>query len=125
MEGVHGTIAELGKAPAEYSTALNIAAGNKLQFVVCDDDQIAADAIRYLKEERLGRVTFLPLNKLRPPALPPIKEPGIVGYAVNLLEYQPEVRPGVRGRPWRNGYCRHAGAGTEADRQVPDGDAGR
>ena len=71
MDGVHGTIAELGKAPAEYSTALNIAAGNKLQFVVCDDDQIAADAIRYLKEERLGRVTFLPLNKLRPPALPP------------------------------------------------------
>jgi len=90
MEGVHGTIAELGKAPAEYSTALNIAAGNKLQFVVCDDDQIAADAIRYLKEERLGRVTFLPLNKLRPPALPPIKEPGIVDYAVNLLEYDPK-----------------------------------
>jgi chromosome segregation protein len=90
MEGVHGTIAELGKAPAEYSTALNIAAGNKLQFVVCDDDQIAADAIRYLKEERLGRVTFLPLNKLRPPALPPLKEPGIVDYAVNLLEYDPK-----------------------------------
>ena len=38
--------------------------------MVCDDDQIAADAIRYLKEERLGRVTFLPLNKLKPPALP-------------------------------------------------------
>ncbi len=71
MDGVHGTIAELGKAPAEYSTALNIAAGNKLQFVVCDDDQIAADAIRYLKEERLGRVTFLPLNKLRPRPCPP------------------------------------------------------
>ncbi|MDD1692973.1 MAG: chromosome segregation protein SMC [Methanoregula sp.] len=90
MEHVHGTIADLGKAPAEYSTALNIAAGNKLQFVICDDDQVAADAIRYLKEERLGRVTFLPLNKLKPPALPPLKEPGVIDYAVNLVEYDPK-----------------------------------
>jgi chromosome segregation protein len=90
MEHVHGTIADLGKAPAEYATSLNIAAGNKLQFVVCDDDQVAADAIRYLKEERLGRVTFLPLNKLKPPALPPLKEPGVIDYAVNLVEYDPK-----------------------------------
>jgi len=90
MEHVHGTIADLGKAPAEYATALNIAAGNKLQFVVCDNDQVAADAIRYLKEERLGRVTFLPLNKLKPPALPPLKEPGVIDYAVNLIEYDPK-----------------------------------
>jgi chromosome segregation protein len=90
MEGVLGTISDLGKAPPEYATALNIAAGNKLQFVVCDDDQVAADAIRYLKEERLGRVTFLPLNKLKPPSLPPLKEPGVIGYAVNLLEYDPK-----------------------------------
>lgn len=90
MEGVHGTIAELGKVPAEYTMALNVAAGNKLHYVVCEDDQVAADAIRYLKEERLGRVTFLPLNKLKPPALPPVKEPGIIDYAVNLLEYDPK-----------------------------------
>ncbi len=90
MKGVHGTISDLGKAPKEYTTALNVAAGNKLHFVVCDDDQIAADAIGYLKEERLGRVTFLPLNKLKPPALPPLKEPGVVDYAINLLEYDPK-----------------------------------
>jgi chromosome segregation protein len=90
MEHVHGTIADLGKAPAEYSVSLNIAAGNKLQFVVCDNDQVAADAIRYLKEERLGRVTFLPLNKLKPPDLPPLKEPGVIDYAVNLVEYDPK-----------------------------------
>ena len=90
MEGVHGTIADLAKAPAEYAVALNTAAGNKLQFVVCDTDQIAADAIRYLKEERLGRVTLLPLNKLKPPQLPPLKEPGVIDYAVNLLDYDPK-----------------------------------
>ena len=89
MEGVHGTIMELGRAPPEYTTALNTAAGNKLQFVVCDTDQIASDAIRYLKDERLGRVTFLPLNKLKPPQLPPVKEPGVIDYAVNLIDYDP------------------------------------
>ncbi len=89
MEGVHGTIMDLGRAPPEYTTALNTAAGNKLQFVVCDTDQIASDAIRYLKDERLGRVTFLPLNKLKPPQLPPVKEPGVIDYAVNLIDYDP------------------------------------
>jgi len=89
IEGVHGTIMELGRAPPEYTTALNTAAGNKLQFVVCDTDQIASDAIRYLKDERLGRVTFLPLNKLKPPQLPPVKEPGVIDYAVNLIDYDP------------------------------------
>lgn len=89
MDGVHGTIASLGKAPAEYANALNVAAGQKLQFVVVDTDEIAADAIAYLKNEKLGRVTFLPLNKLKPPSLPPVREPGIIGYAVNLLEYDP------------------------------------
>ena len=89
IDGIHGTIAELGRSPPEYTTALNVAAGNKLQFVICDTDQIAADAIRYLKDERMGRVTFLPLNKLRPPALPPVKESGIIDYAVNLLDYDP------------------------------------
>jgi len=90
MDGVHGTIATLGKSPAEYATALNVAAGQKLQFVVCDNDEIASEAIQYLKNEKLGRVTFLPLNKLRPPALPPVKEPGVIGYAVNLVEYDPK-----------------------------------
>jgi chromosome segregation protein len=89
MEGVHGTIMELGRAPPEYTTALNVAAGNKLQFVVCDTDQIASDAIRYLKDERLGRVTLLPLNKLKPPQLPPVKDAGVIDYAVNLLDYDP------------------------------------
>ena len=90
MEGVHGTIMGLGKASPEYATALNVAAGQKLQYVVCDDDRVASDAIQFLKNEKLGRVTFLPLNKLKPPALPPVKEPGVIDYAVNLVEYDPK-----------------------------------
>lgn len=92
MDGVHGTIASLGKAPAEYATTLNVAAGQKLHFVVVDTDKIAAEAIQYLKNEKLGRVTFLPLNKLNPPQLPAVKETGVIGYAVNLLEFAPKYK---------------------------------
>lgn len=90
MEGVHGTVAQLGRAPPEYATALDVAALGRLRWVIVDNDAVASDAIRYLKENRLGRVTFLPLNKLRPRPLSPLEaDPGIIGYAVDLLEFDP------------------------------------
>lgn len=96
MEGVYGTIAQLGRAPPEYSTALNVAAGSKLHYVVVKDDTVAARAIEFLKEQKLGRVTFLPLTKLKPPDLPPVKEPGMIGYAVDMLEFPPQYAAAFR-----------------------------
>ncbi len=97
MEGVYGTVAQLGRAPQEYATALDVAATGRLRWVVVDTDAVASDAIRYLKENRLGRATFLPLNKLRPPVLAPLEaDPGIVGYAVDLLEFDPALERAFR-----------------------------
>ncbi len=91
MEGVYGTVAQLGRAPPEYATALDVAASGRLRYVIVDDDAVASGAIRFLKENRLGRVTFLPLNKLRPPIISPLDaDPGVIGYTVDLLEYDPE-----------------------------------
>jgi len=87
MDGVYGTIASLGRAPPEYATALDVAASGRLRYVVVEDDTVASDAIRFLKEERLGRITFLPLNKIRPPVLPALESKNVIGYAVDLLEY--------------------------------------
>ena len=65
----------------------------RLQNVLVDTDQTASDAIRYLKEERLGRVTFLPLNKIKPAApLPPVAGNGVIDYALNLVEFDEEYR---------------------------------
>lgn len=89
MDGVYGTVRQLGKAPQEYAVALSTAAGGRMQNVVCESDQVAADGIRYLKDNSLGRATFLPLNKLRAPELPPLKNRDIIDYAVNLLDYDP------------------------------------
>ena len=97
MEGVHGTVAQLGRAPPEYATALDVAAAGRLRWVVVNTDAVASDAIRYLKDNRLGRATFLPLNKLRPPVLSPLEvDPGIVGYAVDLLEFDPALERAFR-----------------------------
>ena len=96
MDGVCGTIAQLAKAPPEYATALNVAAGSRLHYVVVEDDEVAAGAIRYLKDQKLGRLTFLPLSKLRPAPLPETPEKGIIGLAVRMLEYSPRFEPAFR-----------------------------
>lgn len=97
MDGVFGTIASLARCRAEYATALNIAAGGRLHFVVVEDDQVASDAIRFLKDQNLGRVTFLPLNKLRPKPLPePPKGQDIIGFATDLLDYDPRFDAAFR-----------------------------
>ncbi len=89
MEGVYGTIAQLGRAPPEYAVALNTAAGNRLNHVVVENDSVAAGAIAYLKANRLGRMTFLPLNKLKVPTIGPLRDRDVIDYAVNLLEFDP------------------------------------
>ncbi|MEA2034675.1 MAG: chromosome segregation protein SMC [Euryarchaeota archaeon] len=89
MDGVYGTVAQLGRVPVEYSTALDIAAGGRLKNVVVENDSVATFTIRYLKEKRLGRVTFLPLNKLKVTELKPLNESKIIDYAVNLVDCDP------------------------------------
>ena len=96
MDGVYGTIAQLGKAPPEYTTALNVAAGAKLHYVVVEDDGVATSAIRYLKDQKLGRLTFLPLSKLKPGPIPEAGGKGMIGPAVRMLEFKPQFEPAFR-----------------------------
>ena len=92
MDGVIGTVMQLGQTPPEYATALNVAAGGKLHYVVVENDSVAAQAIRYLKEEKLGRVTFLPLTRLKKQEYAAIRDEGIINYAINLLTFDPRYR---------------------------------
>jgi chromosome segregation protein len=97
MDGVHGTIRELGKADPEYAVALSVAAGSRIRNIVVDDDRVAADAIALLKEQKLGRFTFLPLKNLKAVNLPPLEaRPGVIDYAVNLIHYDPVYAPAFR-----------------------------
>ena len=95
LKGVHGTIAQLGFVEKEYEVALATAAGGKMQAVVVDNDQVAAEAIELLKKEGSGRATFLPLNKMvdgkpRAKAIMMLKE--TEGYAIDLIDFDPKYR---------------------------------
>ena len=65
MAGIYGTIAELGLVDEKYSFALERAAGGRIRSIVVDNDKVAQQCIEYLKKNKLGSATFLPLNKMQ------------------------------------------------------------
>jgi len=90
--GIYGTVAELGNVKTKYSLALEIAAGFKLKSIVVEDDKIASESIKYLKDNKLGVVTFFPLNKIKSnPARVDIKKisksNGSHGMAIDLISF--------------------------------------
>ncbi|MBN9394446.1 MAG: chromosome segregation protein SMC [Candidatus Melainabacteria bacterium] len=90
IQGVHGTIGQLGSVDDRYTTALEIAIGPRLGHVVVEDDQVAQQCIEYLKRNQAGRATFVPLNKIQtqPPGLLP-NRPGVIDFAYNLINFNP------------------------------------
>ena len=66
LEGVHGTLAELLEVHERYQRAVEVTAGNSLFHYVVDTDDTAAKFIEILQKERAGRITFMPLNRLKP-----------------------------------------------------------
>ncbi|GMG98380.1 hypothetical protein Nepgr_000220 [Nepenthes gracilis] len=65
--GVHGPIVELLECDEKFFTAVEVTAGNSLFHVVVDTDDTATQIIRHLNSSKGGRVTFIPLNKVKPP----------------------------------------------------------
>ncbi|MFH1916665.1 MAG: chromosome segregation protein SMC [Nanoarchaeota archaeon] len=90
-KGIHGTVSDLGVVQSKYALALEVAAGPRIKSIVVDNDVTAAKCISYLKQNRLGVATFLPLNKLSTVSLQgvPPKAPGVHDFAVNLVTYKP------------------------------------
>lgn len=90
ISGICGLVAQLGRVEPRYQLALEIAAGSRLGNMVVETDAVAAAGIKFLKEQRAGRMTFLPMNKIR--ATKSIQDQtlrvarGFVDYAVNLIE---------------------------------------
>ena len=96
LPGVCGLVAQLGEVDSRYRKALEIAAGGRLGFIVVEDDTIASMAIKMLKQQRGGRATFLPLNKIRSPRLDTgtnlMTIRGAINWAINLIEFEPQYQ---------------------------------
>lgn len=94
-----GTVAELITVREEYELAVETALGSGLQNVVAESEEAAKQAIAYLKTHQFGRVTFLPLDVIQGSRLSvsPIitRDPGYIGLAVDLAEYDPLYKPAL------------------------------
>lgn len=89
MRGIHGTLSQLISTKAEYSVAVETALGAAIQNIVTDDENAAKQAIKYLKDNRAGRATFLPLTSVKSK---PFTERGLekcegyIDMAANLVD---------------------------------------
>ncbi|MHB8352234.1 MAG: AAA family ATPase, partial [Thermoplasmata archaeon] len=98
LAGIRGTVEELTRVEAEHHTALTVAAGARFQSLVVENDQVAEECINLLRSEKRGRATFLPLNRMlagrpRGKSLLVAQSPGAVGFAVDLVKFEEELRP--------------------------------
>jgi chromosome segregation protein len=96
-KNVCGVVAELIDVPKEYITAIETALGGSMQNIVVEDEQTAKLAIEFLKKNRLGRATFLPLTTLKPPVDSKKfdKYDGFLGSAASLVTCADKYRTAV------------------------------
>ncbi len=88
--GIHGVVADIVRASKKYEVAIETALGGRIQNVVIDSENTAKVLIDYLKKNRFGRATFLPLSAMRNNTFSNtefLKEKGVVGIASELVDY--------------------------------------
>ncbi|MCA9791414.1 MAG: chromosome segregation protein SMC, partial [Candidatus Eremiobacteraeota bacterium] len=93
VDGTVGLLGELVRVPEGLEQAYEAALGGHINDIVTRDRRVASELIERLKQERIGRVTFWPLDLSRRPGKPPElpDRRGVVGRALELLGYPPEI----------------------------------
>ncbi len=98
IPGVYGKVADLiSIKDDELLTAIESAGGNRLNNVVVEDDKVAEECVKILREKQAGRLTFIPLNKIRVPTItrPPFRK-GVLGLALDFIEYPSKIEKAVK-----------------------------
>ena len=95
--GVHGVVANLIQVPRELERAVDMVLGAALQNIVVDREEDAKRMIDYLRNNRLGRATFLPLTSVHGRTLSreereTLKLDGCVGLASELISFDPKYQ---------------------------------
>jgi len=97
MSGVHGVLGQLISVPKEYETAMDMVLGNTQQNIVTEDEETAKTLIEYLRQNHLGRATFLPVSSVKSRVLDArerevLSMPGCLGVASDLVECDARFR---------------------------------
>ena len=91
--GIHGVVADIIKASQKYEIAIETALGGRIQNIVTDSENTAKILIDYIKKNKYGRATFLPLSSVRNSTFSNkefLKEKGVIGIASELVEFDSE-----------------------------------
>lgn len=90
--GIIGVVADIIKADKKYETAIETALGASIQNIVTKDEDTAKKMIEYLKKNKLGRATFLPLSSVTASQTftrkEVLKEAGVIGLAQELVQVE-------------------------------------
>ena len=95
VKGINGVVAELIKVPAGFETAVETALGPALQNIVCENDDAAQKAVGLLKENKAGRLTFLPMGSIKRPSYGEAGfrgEKGFKGIGVDCVSFDAKYR---------------------------------
>ncbi|MEY8518053.1 chromosome segregation protein SMC [Lachnospiraceae bacterium 29-84] len=88
--GLLGVVADLIQVEKKYEVAIETALGGSIQNIVTSDESVAKKMIGYLKKNRYGRATFLPLTSVGKKPYPvnqaALKEPGVIGIGSSLVQ---------------------------------------
>lgn len=97
LQGLIGVVTTLIEAKREHEMAIEVALGGQAQDIVVETADQAKQAIRWLKESRVGRATFLPLDLVegrsnRQELQKVLGEKGVVGFATDLVKFEPRLK---------------------------------
>ena len=92
VPGILGVVADLVKVSKEYEIAIETALGGSIQNIVTDNEETAKKMITYLKQNKFGRATFLPLTGMNAGThrvqKEVLSEPGVIGVASTLVQVE-------------------------------------
>lgn len=88
MPGIQGSLSELIMVPPEYKVAVEVSAGSHLRDIVVDSMNNAVRCVKHLKENKIGRARFLPMDKVRGLPKKPLPT-GAIGWLSELIQHDP------------------------------------
>ncbi len=91
FSGVKGVLADLISFKSEYNTAVQVAAGSHLNDIVVTTSDVGVKCVKHLKENRIGRARFLPVDKIKPSVTTSLPR-GAIDWMANLVNTKPDYR---------------------------------
>ena len=93
LKGIYGALGQVVTVPEKYEKAIEAALGAYMQNIITADEMSAKAAINYLKHNKIGRVTFLPMNIIKSKKINNIQSKiEFIGIASDLISYDDKYR---------------------------------